>query len=97
MCWAALASLIYDYELGQETTQLSLVFILGCDRTQLGLKRIDEVYALGDIFLEEYVPFSQTDKSRQQCFDEEDYSMLLPFDVKKGFSAEFQIYFAGFL
>jgi len=47
-----------------------------------------------DIFLEEYVLFYNQDKSR---FDEEDYLVALPFDAKKGFSAEFLTYFAVFL
>lgn len=47
-----------------------------------------------DIFLEEYVLLYNQDKSR---FDEEDYLVALPFDAKKGFSAEFLTYFAVFL
>ncbi|MGQ7483425.1 DUF3013 family protein [Streptococcus suis] len=87
----------YDYELNwnKKNHAVELAFILEAQNSA-GVETVDDEgnASSEDIFLEEYVLFYNQDKSR---FDEEDYLVALPFDAKKGFSAEFLTYFAGFL
>lgn len=87
----------YDYELNwdKKNHAVDLAFILEAQNVA-GIETVDDEgnASSEDIFLEEYVLFYNQDKSR---FDEEDYLVALPFDAKKGFSAEFLTYFAGFL
>ena len=87
----------YDYELNwdKKNHAVELAFILEAQNAA-GIETVDDEgnASAEDIFLEEYVLFYNQDKSR---FDEEDYLVALPFDAKKGFSAEFLTYFAVFL
>ena len=87
----------YDYELNwdKKNHAVELAFILEAQNAA-GIETVDDEgnASSEDIFLEEYVLFYNQGKSR---FDEEDYLVALPFDAKKGFSAEFLAYFAGFL
>ncbi|WP_449456727.1 DUF3013 family protein [Streptococcus suis] len=87
----------YDYELNwdKKNHAVELAFILEAQNAA-GIEMVDDEgnASAEDIFLEEYVLFYNQDKSR---FDEEDYLVALPFDAKKGFSAEFLTYFAVFL
>ncbi|HEL2387331.1 DUF3013 family protein [Streptococcus suis] len=87
----------YDYELNwdKKNHAVELAFILEAQNAS-GIETVDDEgnASSEDIFLEEYVLFYNQDKSH---FDEEDYLVALPFDAKKGFSAEFLTYFAGFL
>ena len=87
----------YDYELNwdKKNHAVELAFILEAQNAA-GIETVDDEgnASAEDIFLEEYVLFYNQGKSR---FDEEDYLVALPFDAKKGFSAEFLAYFAVFL
>ena len=87
----------YDYELNwdKKNHAVELAFILEAQNAA-GIETVDDEgnASAEDIFLEEYVLFYDQDKSR---FDEVDYLVALPFDAKKGFSAEFLAYFAVFL
>ena len=87
----------YDYELNwdKKNHAVELAFILEAQNAA-GIETVDDEgnASSEDIFLEEYVLFYNQGKSR---FDEEDYLVALSFDAKKGFSAEFLAYFAGFL
>lgn len=87
----------YDYELNwdKKNHAVELAFILEAQNTD-GIETVDDegTASTEDIFLEEYVLFYNKEKSQ---FDAEDYLVALPFDAKKGFSAEFLTYFARFL
>ena len=86
----------YDYELNwdKKNHAVELAFILEAQNAA-GIETVDDEgnASSEDIFLVEYGLFYNQDKSR---FDEEDYLVALPFDAKKGLSAEFLAYFAGF-
>lgn len=87
----------YDYELNwdKKNHAVELAFILEAQNAT-GVETIDDDgnASAEDIFLEEYVLFYTAGKSR---FDADDYMVAVPFEAKKGFSAEFLNYFAAFL